>query len=395
MSILLAIILILISSTFLGKFVERFNVPSVVGQLLAGIILGPAVLNLLQVNEMLDTFSELGVILLMFIAGLECNLQLLKKYLTPAFLVGCLGVIIPLGTFFLFAIGVLKLDNLPAVFLGLIFSATSVSISAAVLSARKKLDTVAGSVILGAAVVDDIIVIMLLSVMTSFASSGNLDLGSLTFWWEFVGLKVVFFVGIFLFWKLINAKFNDWFEKLNLAHKTAIIPVILCLVGAYFAEATGMSDVIGAFLVGMILSTQRRQKDMMEPVESIGQSFFIPIFFAVIGLNLSLTGVLAQWPVLIGLTILAFLTKIVGSYVASRGSKLGREDSTIISIGMISRGEMALIIVEIGRHLHLLEESLLAIVILVIILTTVFSPLLLNKYLDQTEKTQPNKEVSA
>ncbi|USS90703.1 cation:proton antiporter [Fructilactobacillus carniphilus] len=361
--------IVLVAALLFGYGASRIGLPSVVGQIIAGIIIGPALLNWVKLNEILSVSADLGIILLMFLAGLECDFNQVKKYLKSATGIAVCGVVLPMLVFF--GLGMLlKQGMVEALFWGVIFSATSVSISVAVLQEYGKLQSVAGAVILGAAVVDDIISIVLLSLFTSFfTGGGNIAL--------VIGLQVLYLIFLFVMVKWVVPeiiKIGMYFHD-DIA--LAIIGIVLCFSLAELAEVCHLSSVLGAFFAGIAVGFTPARDTIEHSTNIIGYALLIPIFFVSVGLELKLVTSWNGFLIVILLTVVALLTKWVGCGLGARAFGFSWKDSNVIGAGMVSRGEMALIVAQVGLSSHLLSNHLYSEIIFVIILTTILSPIML------------------
>lgn len=373
-----SLVIILIVTTLFDHFFARNGLPGVLGQLIAGILIGPAVLNWLQPNELLTNFAEIGVILLMFMAGIESNLSQLRKYLRPALAVAVSGVILPVlimgGISFLFGYHFQE-----ALFIGVVFSATSVSISVVVLREFKQLESREGATILGAAVADDIIGVLLLSLMISLIGAGENDAhqnasNSLAAQLLFQGL---FFVGVYLLVKWGAPAIMKLSQNLLVPTSQTLAAVIICLSMGFLAEKVGLSGAIGAFFAGIAVGQTPARQVVDQHIEPIGNAMFIPVFFVNIGLELSFNNLLSSLPFILIMTCLAILTKWFGGEFGAMLTGFDRLSGRIVGTGMVARGEMALITAQIGFEAHLLARPLYVDLILVIVLATLIAPLLL------------------
>ena len=370
--------LVLITTSFAGHFSRRIGIPAVIGQLLVGILIGPAVLEWVHNNTFMHTFSEIGVIILMFIAGLESDLGMLKKYFKPALAVAFSGVVFPVVLIYFFG----KLFHFSfeqAIFLGVTFSATSVSISVEVLKELKRLKSKEGTTILGAAVIDDIISVIILSVLVSMFSNVAKAQGghhSSNLWMSFL-LDALYFVMIFFLFEWIAPKMMRLGEHLKVASSVTLMSIVLCLGMAWLAEQVGLSDVVGAFFAGVAIAQTPYKREVDSNIEPIGYAVFIPMFFVSIGLNMTFKGFFDDLIFIISLTILALITKWLGCGLGAKVLGMNYDSMNIIGSGMVSRGEMALIIAQIGYEAHLLSSEYYSGVIFVIILTTLAAPFML------------------
>lgn len=370
--------LVLITTAFAGHFSRRIGIPAVIGQLLVGILLGPAVLGWIHQNAFMHFFSEIGVIILMFIAGLESDLGMLKKYLKPATAVAISGVIFPIVLVYFFG-KLFHFNNEQAIFLGVTFSATSVSISVEVLKELKKLNTKEGTTILGAAVIDDIISVIILSVLVSMFSNVASAQGghqSSSLGMSFL-LDAAYFVVIYFLFKWIVPKMMKIGEMLSISSSVVLMSLVLCLSMAWLAEQVGLSDVVGSFFAGVAIAQTPYKKEVDSNIEPIGYAVFIPMFFVSIGLNMTFKGFIDDLLFIIPLTLLALLTKWLGCGLGAKMLGMNFDSMNIIGSGMVSRGEMALIIAQIGFQAHLLSSEFYSGVIFVIILTTLAAPFML------------------
>lgn len=373
--------LILLSTKLFGLVTRKFKMPQVVGALAAGLILGPAMLNVLQETDFITKLSEVGVIVLMFTAGLETDIQELKNTGKASFVIALIGVLVPLGGGFALAhffnneaiVGPGANIFLQNIFIGIILTATSVSISVETLKEMGKLNTRAGNAILGAAIIDDILGIVALTVVTSLAdSSVNIVVVLL----KIVAFFIVSAGGGFLFYVLFK-KFQARYQKDM--RRFVILAFVFCLLLSYCAEQFfGVADITGAFIAGMVISNTEHSKYIAARFETLSYIFLSPIFFASIGLKVSLpdmTGSIILFSVL--LVIVAILTKIVGCGFGAKMCKFTNHESIQIGAGMVSRGEVALIVATKGAALGLMSSVFFGPVIIMVVATTIVAPILL------------------
>ncbi|EGT3616595.1 cation:proton antiporter [Clostridium perfringens] len=369
--------LILISTKLFGLITKKVKMPQVVGALLAGVILGPAVLNVLSETEFIQQLAELGVIVLMFTAGLETDMDQLKKTGKASFIIALLGVIIPLiGGFFIASIfnkGTDANTVLQNVFIGIILTATSVSITVETLKEMGKLSTRAGNAILGAAIIDDILGIVALTITTSLADpSVNviLVLGKIVMFFIFSGLA-----GYLFHWAFI--KLDERYQR-DL-RRFVIIAFVFCLLLSFAAEEFfGVADITGAFIAGLVISDSKRTKYLNSRFETLSYMLLSPIFFASIGIKVELTAMtktIFMFAVL--LLLVAILSKIVGCGLGAKLCHYSNSEAIQIGTGMISRGEVALIIANKGIAMGLMLPEFLAPIVIIVVLTTIVTPILL------------------
>ena len=363
-------LIILITTKIGGALSVKLGQPAVLGKLISGIVIGPAVLGWIAPSEMITQLSEIGVLLLMFIAGLETDVESLKQNRNSSIAVAVGGVIAPLFCFYLAGL-IIGMEQRHALFLGLLFSATSVSISAQTLKELGQLKSRESATILGAAVLDDILVVIVLAVMMSSLTVAQVSLSLI------IGKKLLFFAAITLLgWKVV-----PWMLRIlaPLPVSEAVISaaLIICFSFAYLAEFLGVAGIIGAFAAGLAISQTQFKQQVEHKIEPIAYAFFVPVFFVSIGLSVSFAGVNNQIGIIAGLTIIAILTKLVGSGIGARLTGFHNRSSLGIGAGMISRGEVALIIAAIGLEANLLEETFFTASVLVVILTTLVTPPLL------------------
>ncbi|ASA24452.1 cation:proton antiporter [Paenibacillus donghaensis] len=371
MEFILYLLLILLFTKLAGDLSVRLGQPAVLGKLIVGILLGPAVLGWVKDGEFIHYMSEIGVLLLMFIAGLETDLDQLRKNWKSAFAVAVGGIILPfMGGF---AAGELfGFDYHHALFMGVVLSATSVSISVQVLKDMNKLNSREGSTILGAAVVDDILVVILLAVLMSFFGTGEqVSIGLL------IGKKLLFFAAAIAAGIFVVPRVMKWMAPLRVSEATVTAALILCFGFAYFAEWLGMAGIIGAFAAGIAVAQTPFKHVVESKLEPVAYSLFVPVFFVSIGLSVSFEGVGQQLGFVIVLTVIAVLAKLLGGGLGARLTGFSSRSAAIIGAGMISRGEVALIIAATGLQSGLLLPQYFTAVIIVVIVTTLATPPLL------------------
>jgi Kef-type K+ transport system membrane component KefB len=371
MNYLLTLVVILGISMLMGKVVTRLRLPAVVGQLLGGVVVGPSILNWVQPNSFISTLAELGVVILMFIAGLSSDLHLLKLYLKPSLVVAVLGILVPVVSIYLLC-RVHALSLATSLFIGVVFAATSVSISVVVLKENHALNTSAGMTILGAAVADDILSILLLGSVSTMLGLDPHNKSNLA--------VVLLMQGCFLIviWGLLYAV-THWNLHWKALPDYGVLSggIIWALLLAGLAESVQLSAVTGAFFAGMLVGQTPFKTVLNSRISTWGEIFLIPIFFVNVGLNMQLMGIVQQWPFFLALTELAVVTKFLGAYCGSRCFQFTWNEASTVGVGMISRGEVGLIVAEIGLKSHLIPSDYYASIVAAIIVTTIVAPLLL------------------
>ncbi len=391
---LLVIAIILLSTKLLGLLSERVHMPQVVGALVAGILLGPSVLNFVGETDFLLKTSEIGVIMLMFLAGLDTDLGELKKTGVASFIIALIGVIVPLigGTacyelFFRDAAD--SLDFLKAVFIGVVLTATSVSITVETLREMGKLKGKVGTAILGAAVIDDILGIIILTVISGFADSS-------------VNPVMVFVrIGLFfVFIAVVGFICYRMFQKMDViwAHhrRLAIVSIAFCFILSYVAEAFfGIADITGAYFAGLILCNIMELREYVaKKINIMNYMFFSPVFFASIGIKTVLNGMNAEIALFsLVLLAIAVLSKVAGCGLGAKVCGFNGHDSLSIGVGMISRGEVALIVAQKGAAVGLINTNMFPAIVLVVIVTTLVTPILLKVVMSDQHTTPAQAAV--
>ncbi len=374
MSFIITLTGILFVTQLVSHFFNRWGIPDVIGQILVGIVAGPAVLGWIHQTAMIEEFQEIGVIVLMFIAGLESDLSLLKKYLKPAMAVAVGGMALPIVVMGL-ASQLFGLQWFESLFIGVIFSATSVSISVAVLREFNQINSKEGATVLGAAVADDIGGVLILSVLISLMNGkGGESSTSLPL---IIMMQAIFFGGTYLLVRWLAPYLMHLSKRLLTTAAPAVMAMILCLGMASLADLVHLSGAVGAFFAGIAVANTKARHDIAEAFEPLGYAVFIPVFFVNVGLVMRLNHFLDSLVFIVVMTILACLTKLIGSGGGAMLMGFDRQSGYVIGSGMIARGEMALITAQIGYEAHLLSSKYYSDVITVVVLATVLAPFIL------------------
>lgn len=377
---LLDLALILLSTKLLGMLTKRIQMPQVVGSLLAGLILGPAVLNILTETEFLTQLSELGVIVLMFSAGMGTDLQELKHSGKAGLLVALLGVLVPLamGTGLAWAAGQAGLIEtsgfLEDVFIGTVLTATSVGITVETLKELGRLETKVGNTILAAALIDDVLGLIALTLVSSVAGGDEsvlLVLGKIVLF--FVFAAVVGYAANRLFCWMMGL----WKERNR--RRYPVLAFVLCLLMAYCAEEFfGVADITGAYVAGLVISQTPKAVFIQSRYEPLSYLLLTPVFFASVGINIQMTGMnrdLLIFSVL--LLVISVISKVVGCGLGAKLCKFSNRESLQVGAGMVCRGEVALIVANRGLAMGVLTPAMMTPVIITVIGGTILTPILL------------------
>lgn len=390
-SYLLVLAAILLTTKLLGLFSRWVRLPQVLGALVAGVILGPVVNAIVGwstgdgffsqaagSDQLFGMLSELGVIVLMFGAGLETDVQEMKKCGKASLIIAVIGVVTPLifGAFASYYF----IDDpnsqerlLKSIFIGVVLTATSVSITVETLKELGKLNTPASNAILGAAIIDDVLGIIALTIITSFKSK------DVNIW--FVLIKIVLFFIFAAVLGFIMLKIYKWMNKHTSrdSRRHVIIAFAYCLVSSFVAEVFfGVADITGAYVAGLVLSMTNRKRYLVNRFSTLSYMLLSPIFFACIGLTIEmpeLTVSLLVFAILI--TIVAVATKLFGCALGGKICGYSTRECFQIGAGMISRGEVALIVAKKGESCGLMDPKLFGPLVIVVVLTTIIAPIIL------------------
>lgn len=373
---LLQVVLILVATKIAGQVSIRLGQPSVLGKIIVGIILGPALLGWVHDTEIVTIFSEIGVLLLMFLAGLETDLKELNRNKKAAIFVAFGGIIAPI-VFCYIGAQFYDMSIEESIFIGLLLSATSVSISVQTLRELGWLNSKEGSTLLGAAVLDDIIVVILIAIAMSFFAGSDTNIAVL------IGKKILFFIILILASKWLVPKFIQLFSRFKVTEAILSAGLIICFSFAYFAESLGIAGIIGTFFAGIAIAQTNFKEEIEHKVEPIAYGIFVPFFFVSIGLAVSFDGIGHQIGFIVLFSILAVVSKFVGAGLGAKLSGFNIKSSMGIGAGMISRGEVALILAAMGLESGLLPTEYYTSMIIVVIVTTIVTPPLLKMMFGQ------------
>ena len=370
--------IIIIFAKFFGLLARKLKAPQVVGEIIAGLLIGPSILGLVQQTDFIVQMAEIGVVLLMFSAGLGTDLKELLKTGPKAFLIATAGVFVPLVCGALLYMGFYGFapwgsnEFYEAVFIGTILTATSVSITVQTLKEMGKLKGTVGTTILSAAIIDDVIGIIVLTFVIGFknpeSNPGKVVLSTVLL---FVFAIVVGYI-IYKVFKVVDKKYPH-------TRRIPIIGLALCLGFAYIAEKYfGIADITGAYVAGIILCSIQDSGYIAEKMDINSYMLFGPVFFASIGLKTNISGVTGEILLFsVGFVIVGLVAKIIGCGLMAKLCRFKNHDCLKIGIGMMTRGEVALIVAQKGLSVGLLTDVYFTAVILLIIVSSVSTPILL------------------
>lgn len=416
-SLTLLWIAVVLVAAKISSLVTRLGQPSVLGELVIGVVLGNLTLLGLHIFEPIKSDSiitfltELGVIILLFQIGLESNIEKMKKVGVRAFLVACVGVIVPfiLGTYIVGPWLLPNLDFNAYLFIGATLTATSVGITARVFQDLKKLHIPEAQIVLGAAVIDDVLGLIILAIVSAIVTLGGVGLGVIGW---ITAKAILFLVGSILLGQFLAPKIGKWLSKIHAGVGMKFtLAICFCLIFAYLAKQVGLAPIVGAFAAGLILDpvhfkyfkdpkivedlkstastfdkkvrekiisvilphAHRHVEDLIAPIGL----FLVPIFFVVTGMNVELK-TMFNLPILLvalGITAAAIIGKIVSGLVA------GKVDKYIVGFGMIPRGEVGLIFAMMGKSLNVISNQVFSAIVIMVILTTLLTPPILTFFL--------------
>lgn len=368
-NVLLKLVLILVATKIGGLISKKFKMPEVLGALFAGVILGPIVLNLVQIDDNIKLLSNLGVILLMFLAGLETDVEQFKKAGASSLGIALSGVLLPLilGTASAFIFFNNYIEN---IFIGVILTATSVSITVETLTELGKLNTRAGINILGAAVLDDVMGLVLISLLIGFTNNGQS--GSLIS--TILGITafcVIAIPAIIFLPKLLN----KLLKNIQAGKTMLTFALAAAIIAAFLAEEVGIAAITGAYVCGLILSQIHHKEYLEHSIKSISSGFLSLIFFASVGLMATREGLSVEVILITAVMfVVAIIGKIVGCGAVAKIFKLRNSEAIQVGVGMISRGEVAIITANIGLTSGIISQEVFIPTILVVLLTTIVTP---------------------
>ena len=378
---LIEIALILTCAGMGGIVVQKFKQPVVLGQILAGLIIGPAVLNLVSPDEIIHSFAEIGVILLMFMAGMETDLNELTKSAGASSAVAVGGMVVPFaGGFIAVRIFFPEADIGMALFTGVVLTATSISITVQALREFNKIRSKTGVSTLGAAIIDDVLGIILLTFIIGLAQP---DKGSGIL--LVTGKIVIFFVFAVIAGKIFMIFINKHSSEILRNRNIAAIAIIICFYLAFIAEEFGVAAIIGAYITGIVFSLTPYGHRIEMDVSNIAYTLFTPIFFVNIGLVVSFKGLGQSVVPVVVIIAVAVLGKIIGSGIGAAAAGFSVREILQIGIGMRPRAEVALIVANLGKTAGIINDTIFTASILMAVATTIITPMLLKKAYEEKQ----------
>ena len=373
----------------MGELFERLKQPQVIGEIIAGILLGPYLLNIVPLTEFYQVLAEIGVIILLFTIGLKIKVDEMIKVGGTALVVAVLGVAFPFVFGYLYTL-IIAHQTIEAMFIGAAMVATSVGITARVLADLKILDSQVAKVILGAAVIDDVIALIVLAVVT------GLGKGALSY--VKIGLVLAEAVGFILFLIIISKRVLPYFapKALNLfkmQNAPFVLAILLCLGLSFVASYIDLAAIVGAFMAGMVLAELNLEFRLSLKAESL-YDFLVPFFFVVMGMQVDLS-VFTHLNIIGAafiLTLFAILGKLLGCGLGAL--PLGWRSATLVGVGMVPRGEVGMIIASLGLSMGAISGDLYSVVIFMVVATTLLAPLVLRRMIIKSPQLEKGKNLN-
>lgn len=371
--ILLHLAIIIFFSKILGAVSRKLKQPPVIGMLLLGILLGPTFLHFIEPDEVISWIAKIGVLFLLFEAGLETDLKRIKQDSKQALIPASGGIILPfiLGAGFIY---LLNGNFSQALIVGVIFTATSVSVSVMTLLDLKKLKGLEGRCIVNSAIIDDIIGILLLTVIFGITSHTTSGEGTLTI---SIAKIIFFFVIAFAMGIYVLQPFFLNLKKILLDNVVISLAIAVVLLYSWIAEMSGLAAITGAYFAGLFLGQTQHKNAVQIDITNIGKSFFVDVFFVNIGLEFNLFDIEAEPVFLACFVLLAIIGKMIGSGLGARLTNFDLVRSFRIGAGMIPRGEVALIVANMALERGLISTDILSATIMMVIASAFVTPVLL------------------
>ena len=375
--------LILLATKIFGLLMRRLHLPQVVGALLVGIVFGPALLGFIEINEVITVVAELGVLLLLFEAGLETDFARLRQSLKSVLLIALCGVTVPfIGGFTLsYCFG---RNIMESVFVGVIVMSSSIGITVEALHEMGKIDSKAGTLIVGAAVIDDIVGIVMISIVVGMGegSVSVIQVGSTLL------MTLVFFLFAALCGFVAFKAFEIGSTKWGMKKRLSIFGLAFCFLMAYIADRFGLASIVGAYFAGLVLCNSKAEKFIEEKSTVLSFMFFSPVFFASIGLMMNvvqISGREALFALL--LAVVAICSKLVGCGLGAKLCKATNREAVQVGAGMVAQLEMPIVAAVIGMELGYVNDAIFSAVVVMVISTTLIAPILLKLSFREKVKT--------
>jgi len=398
----ISVVIILVATRLLGEFSQRLRLPPLVGELAAGIIIGPYVLNLVTPNQSLNVISDLGVFFLMLLAGLQMDPREIRKAGLRGGILAVIAFSLPyvggFGVAALFGLGIIQ-----SMFVGLLLSITAVPVSTIVLMQFGILETKLGNTVITAAVINDIFSLVVLSIVLQLHGANGAEVNIMETTINSV-IKILLFIGGIFLVDILFRKANVWlqrrgtyfFEKLHTKEAAFGILLISTILVSVIAQVViGLHFIIGTFFSGLIVYKEIIRKENFERVygiiSAISFGFFAPIFFAVIGININMDSIVNNLPFFIVLAIVAVITKVGGGYIGSRLTKFSKDECWAIAFLMNGRGMVELVIASIGYSSGIIDSTIFSITVTIGWATTILAPILSRPYVMKIKSQTTNK----
>ena len=398
----ISVVIILVATRLLGEFSQRLRLPPLVGELAAGIIIGPYVLKLITPDQSLNVISDLGVFFLMLLAGLQMDPREIRKAGLRGGILAVIAFSLPyvggFGIATLFGLGIVQ-----SMFVGLLLSITAVPVSTIVLMQFGILETKLGTTVITAAVINDIFSLVVLSIVLQLHGANGAPVNIMDTTINSV-IKILLFIGGIFLVDILFRKANVWlqrrgtyfFEKLHTKEAAFGILLISTILVSVIAQVViGLHFIIGTFFSGLIVYKEIIRKENFERVygiiSAISFGFFAPIFFAVIGININIDSIANNLPFFIVLAIVAVITKVGGGYIGSRLTKFSKDESLAIAFLMNGRGMVELVIASIGYSSGIIDSTIFSITVTIGWATTILAPILSRPYVMKIKSQTTNK----
>ena len=387
--IFLIIALILISTKAFAVFMKRFHLPQVIGALLAGVLMGPAVIGFIEPNGVISVIAEFGVIFLLFSAGLETDFRQLRKTLKSSLVISALGVVLALVGGLAAAL-LFGFPPFESFFIGIIIASMSTSITVEALSEMGKLKSTTGTALLGASLFDDIFVIIILAV-TMGMNGSEFNIGSIMI----IIVKIIAFLAFAVFSGFcINKLFNWLYGKFGNRGRFTIFAIAYCFLMAYLAELFGLADITGAYIAGIAFSSTRNAQTLETKTHELSYMIFTPVFLANIGLHTSFSGMTSNMLLFTALLVgVAIVSKLVGCGFGAKICRFSNRESVQIGVGMVARGEVSFIVAAKGIAAGYVSTMMYPSVIIVVLVTVLITPLLLKAAFAEKKGILTDKKV--